>query len=42
VGLPEAAVGDVARQVDVPPEAFAAYDWGSRVTKYQRAQVRKT
>ena len=28
--LPEAAVSYVARQVDVPPEAFAAYDWGSR------------
>jgi TnpA family transposase len=39
--LPEAAVAYVARQVDVPPEAFSAYDWGSRTIKYHRAQVRR-
>ncbi len=29
---------DVARQVDVPPEAFSAYDWGLRTIKYHRAR----
>ena len=29
-------MGYVARQVDVPPEAFAAYDWGSRTINFSR------
>lgn len=34
------AVAYVARQVQVPPDAFRAFDWSGRTIKYHRAQIR--
>ena len=33
-------VAHLATQVEVPPEAFAAYDWQSRTSTYHRQQIR--
>jgi hypothetical protein len=38
--VPRAAVDYVARQVKVPPERLADYDWAGRAGKYHRAQIR--
>lgn len=38
--IPSAVVAHLAKQVEVPPEAFAAYDWQSRTSTYHRQQIR--
>jgi hypothetical protein len=37
---PSAVVAYVAKQVEVAPEAFSAYDWQGRAIKYHRGQIR--
>jgi hypothetical protein len=39
-GSPSAVVAHIAKQVEVLPEAFAAYDWQSRTSTYHRHQIR--
>ena len=38
--LPEAVVGLVARQVEVPAELYPRYEWAGRTLRYHRAQIR--
>ena len=38
--IPSAIVAHLAKQVEVPPVAFAAYDWQSRTSTYHRQQIR--
>ena len=38
--VPLAAVTAIARQVEVPAEAWLSYDWRSRTAVYHRAQIR--
>jgi len=38
--VPAIAVETVARQVGVPAEAWAGYDWRGRTIEYHRAQIR--
>jgi TnpA family transposase len=38
--IPSAIVAHLAKQVEVPPDAFAAYDWQSRTSTYHRQQIR--
>lgn len=38
--VPSLVVAHVAKQVEVPAEAFTAYDWQSRTIKYHRQQIR--
>jgi hypothetical protein len=40
--VPALVVPHVAKQVEVPVAAFAAYDWQSRAIKYHRQQIRMT
>lgn len=37
--IPAAAIVHVARQLDVPPEIYAQYDWDGRTIKYHRMQI---
>lgn len=39
--IPQAVIGYVAKQVNVPDDAFAAYDWTGRSARYHRAQIRE-
>jgi len=38
--VPTAAIVHVARQLDLPPERYAQYDWDGRTIEFHRAQVR--
>jgi hypothetical protein len=38
--VPATVVTHLARQVDVPAEAYVAYDWRGRTIKYHRVQIR--
>jgi hypothetical protein len=38
--VPGSVVAHIAQQVEIPAEAFAAYDWQGRTIKYHRQQIR--
>lgn len=38
---PKAVISYIAKQIEVPAELYAQYDWNGRMIKYHRAQIRE-